>query len=124
MDASPAGSRRVSLFCSLVTVTLLLAIPAARLVNEMNERIANTTSPTLTPASALTALFPGSNDEPVFTSDEIRNKAVPLLARLASVPGEPLVVRGVAGRADGTTQRTWSVWYSPVPSGGVARNLA
>jgi hypothetical protein len=90
-----------------------------RLVNEVNERMANTSWATLSPASAvraLSALSAQRNNEPVFTAQEIQNKAVPLLARLASVPGEPLVIRGMAGRRDGTTQHTWTVMYRDIAS--------
>jgi hypothetical protein len=106
----------VSRFCTWATVTLLLAVPALRLLNGVSERAANTSWAALSPTNAVYALSARLNDEPVFTAQEIQMKAVPLLARLASVPGEPLVIRGMNGRTDGTTQREWAVVYCPIPS--------
>ena len=126
-DASAAGRRRVSRFCSWATVTLLLAAPTLRLVNAVNERMANTSWATLSPASAVSAvrgLSAQLNGEPVFTADEIQKKAVPLLARLTSVPGEPEAIRGMAGRRDGSTQHLWTVEYRDAASRDVASSDA
>jgi hypothetical protein len=108
----------------LATVTLLLAVPAIRLTSEVNAQIAKTSRATLSPASAVSVLSARLSGGPVFTAPEIQKKAVPLLARLASMPGEPLVILGVAGRADGTTQHTWTVSYRISVSGDAALDLA
>jgi hypothetical protein len=114
----------VSRFCSWATITLLLAVPTLRLVNEVNEKMTDSSRVTLSPASAVSSLSVRLNDEPLITAQEIQTKAVPLLAQLAPVPGEPLVVRGMAGRRDGSTQKVWTVAYRDVARDAASSDAA
>jgi hypothetical protein len=93
-------------------------------MNAVNEKIANTSWATLSPASAVWALSCQREGEPVITAQVIQTKAVPLLARLVSVPGEPEVSRGMAGRRDGSTQNVWTVSYRDAAYRNVASSDA
>ncbi len=104
-------NQKVACFCSLTIIAALLIVPTLRLVlPQPDGTVFNLESAAVLSSSTAT-----------FTAEEIRQKATPVLTRLAPGHDEVAVSAAVSAYGDGSTQRQWCITcYSTRPGNAEA----